>query len=120
MIARVLEIVAKHSAEHQPNPLPDAWVLSPASICMGDVRELAAEVKRLQAVLADRRRAELIEVASRLCGDAGVVDAVARAAVLIDNCDDELSNPGVSQRRTEEIRDRRLREARERHNGRGA
>jgi len=114
LIARVLEIVAKHSAEHQPNPLPDAWVLSPTDgICMGDVRGLAAEVKRLQAVLADRRRAELIEVASRLCGDAGVVDAVARAAALIDNCDDELSNPGVSQRRAEEIRDRR-------YNGRGA
>jgi hypothetical protein len=107
LIARVLQIVALEVHAR----LPDSWVLTPTNITIGDVRELAAEVVRLQAVLADRKRSELIEVASRMSGSP--VEAVASAAKLIESCDRELADPGSSQREVEEIRARRMGVARE-------
>ena len=100
ILKRVDAIVADHSGIEGPErarlmALPDAWVLEPTNLSMGDVRALVARVRECEATVADERRAELVRVATAIYAphfySISEEDAVERAGWLISACESQIA-----------------------------
>lgn len=90
---RVDAIVRDHQtpADEKLMALPDAWVLTPTNITMGDLRVLVARVRECEKAANNQTRAELIQVAAQLFSariwePATLLNAADYAKRLIDVC----------------------------------
>lgn len=72
--------------------LPDAWIFAGTELCVGDARQLVAEINTLRAAFDMKKRDELLSVAAQLgIDDDGALAAVQWARVLIDEVDKQFT-----------------------------